>query len=158
MLEDIKTRFLFVSPVSARHRSPRRRSSTRPPPDNQQEEDEDEDMTFASVATNVKYPVRIDDRYGQNEGNGVATLIIPGWVRERAAEALFEGDEDEASVAGCILDVLVKVRTKFTDRLYCLRFLFWLGLCGLLYQFGLMLPLRSLSDAPHSFNQISVAP
>ncbi|RUS20977.1 hypothetical protein BC937DRAFT_93948 [Endogone sp. FLAS-F59071] len=110
LLEDIKTRFLFVSPVSARHRSPRRRSSTRPPPDDQQEEDEDEDMTFASVATDVKYPIRIDDRYGQSEGNGVATLIIPGWVRERAAEALFDGDEDEASVSGCILDVLMKLQ------------------------------------------------
>ncbi|RUP46508.1 actin-domain-containing protein [Jimgerdemannia flammicorona] len=108
LLEDVKTRFLFVSPVSARHRSPRRRSSARPSPA-EQDEDEDEDMTFA-FATDVKYPVRLDDQHGQNDGNSVATLIIPGWVRERAAEVLFEGDEDEASVAGCILDVLVKLQ------------------------------------------------
>ncbi|KAG7089391.1 hypothetical protein E1B28_011079 [Marasmius oreades] len=43
-------------------------------------------------------------------GLGYATLIIPGWVRERAAEILFEpGDVDEKSVAEVILDALLKV-------------------------------------------------
>ncbi|KDQ14960.1 hypothetical protein BOTBODRAFT_159018 [Botryobasidium botryosum FD-172 SS1] len=38
------------------------------------------------------------------------TLVIPGWVRERAAELLFEGgDVDEKSVAEVILDTLLKV-------------------------------------------------
>lgn len=41
---------------------------------------------------------------------GRGTLIIPGWVRERAAEVLFEGgDLDESSVAEVILDCLMRV-------------------------------------------------
>lgn len=39
------------------------------------------------------------------------TLTIPGWIRERAAEVLFEGgDVDEKSVSEVILDTLLKVR------------------------------------------------
>ncbi|KAG6900826.1 hypothetical protein C0993_000145 [Termitomyces sp. T159_Od127] len=46
----------------------------------------------------------------QQTGTGRGTLIIPGWIRERAAEVLFEGgDVDEASVAEVILDSLLKV-------------------------------------------------
>ncbi|KAG8932829.1 hypothetical protein FRC02_000513 [Tulasnella sp. 418] len=38
------------------------------------------------------------------------TLIIPGWIRERAAEVLFDGgDVDEKSIVEVILDVLVKI-------------------------------------------------
>jgi actin-related protein 10 len=41
---------------------------------------------------------------------GRGTLIIPGWVRERAAEVLFEGgDVDESSVAEVVLDCLLRV-------------------------------------------------
>jgi actin-related protein 10 len=41
---------------------------------------------------------------------GRGTLIVPGWVRERAAEVLFEGgDIDESSVAEVILDCLMRV-------------------------------------------------
>ncbi|KAG6862467.1 hypothetical protein C0995_000013 [Termitomyces sp. Mi166 len=46
----------------------------------------------------------------QQTGTGRGTLIIPGWIRERAAEVLFEGgDVDEASVAEVVLDSLLKV-------------------------------------------------
>jgi actin-related protein 10 len=39
-----------------------------------------------------------------------AGLRIPGWIRERAAEMLFEcGDVDEAGCAELILDSLLKV-------------------------------------------------
>ncbi|GJJ08362.1 hypothetical protein Clacol_002576 [Clathrus columnatus] len=38
-----------------------------------------------------------------------ATLVIPGWVRERAAEYLFQGDIDESSVAEVVLDSLLKI-------------------------------------------------
>ncbi|KAG8930195.1 hypothetical protein FRC01_003164 [Tulasnella sp. 417] len=42
--------------------------------------------------------------------NARGTLVIPGWIRERAAEVLFEGgDIDERSVAELILDSLLKV-------------------------------------------------
>ena len=50
-------------------------------------------------------------RFPQQQGTGRGTLIIPGWVRERAAEVLFEGgDVDESSVAEVILDALLKVK------------------------------------------------
>ncbi|KAF9647030.1 actin-like ATPase domain-containing protein, partial [Thelephora ganbajun] len=43
-------------------------------------------------------------------GLGRGVLVIPGWIRERAAEVLFEGgDVDEVSVAEVILDSLLKV-------------------------------------------------
>lgn len=46
----------------------------------------------------------------QSHGTGRGTLLIPGWVRERAAEVLFEGrDVDESSVAEVILDSLLRV-------------------------------------------------
>ncbi|KAJ3159888.1 Actin- protein 10, partial [Irineochytrium annulatum] len=35
-------------------------------------------------------------------------VVIPGWVRERAAEVLFEGDEDGDSVASIALDAVLK--------------------------------------------------
>ncbi|KAF8525930.1 actin family [Hysterangium stoloniferum] len=44
----------------------------------------------------------------QNAITGRGTLIIPGWIRERASEYLFEGDVDESSVAQVILDSLLK--------------------------------------------------
>ncbi|KAG8905919.1 hypothetical protein FRB99_007999 [Tulasnella sp. 403] len=41
--------------------------------------------------------------------NARATIIIPGWVRERAAEVLFEGgDVDERSIVELVLDTLLK--------------------------------------------------
>jgi len=49
--------------------------------------------------------------------------MIPGWIRERAAEVLFEGgDVDEVSVAEVILDSLLKAcflscRTQVVLRL-----------------------------------------
>lgn len=42
---------------------------------------------------------------------GRGTLLIPGWIRERAAEVLFEGggDEDELSLIEMILRTLIKL-------------------------------------------------
>lgn len=49
----------------------------------------------------------------QQTGTGRGTLVVPGWIRERAAEVLFEGgDVDESSVAEVILDSLLKVGSK----------------------------------------------
>ncbi|KAF6757164.1 actin-domain-containing protein [Ephemerocybe angulata] len=45
----------------------------------------------------------------QQTGTGMGTLIIPGWIRERAAEVLFEGDVDESSLAETILNALLKI-------------------------------------------------
>ena len=62
-----------------------------------------------STATDIH--MRVDPPPAQQTGTGRGTLIVPGWIRERAAEVLFEGgDVDESSVAEFILDTLLKVR------------------------------------------------
>lgn len=59
-----------------------------------------------STANDVRMPVTPPASSG---GIGRGVLIIPGWIRERAAEVLFEGgDVDEVSVAEIILDSLLK--------------------------------------------------
>ena len=70
--------------------------------------------TRHSTATNLH--VSVVPPASQQMGTGRGTLIIPGWMRERAAEVLFEGgDVDESSVAEVVLDALLKVRptTRF---------------------------------------------
>jgi actin-related protein 10 len=60
-----------------------------------------------STAGDVQMPVTPPVSSG---GLGRGVLIIPGWIRERAAEVLFEGgDVDEMSVAEVILQSLLKV-------------------------------------------------
>jgi len=54
--------------------------------------------------------LRIPPPPHQNPGTGLGALIIPGWIRERAGEILFEGgDVDESSVAEVVLETLLKV-------------------------------------------------
>lgn len=54
--------------------------------------------------------IRVVPPPSQQHGSGRGTLVIPGWIRERAAEVLFEGgDVDESSVAEVILDSLLRV-------------------------------------------------
>ncbi|OAX37482.1 actin-like ATPase domain-containing protein [Rhizopogon vinicolor AM-OR11-026] len=61
-----------------------------------------------STATDLH--IRVVPPVSQQTGTGRGTLVIPGWIRERAAEVLFEGgDVDESSVAEVILDALLKV-------------------------------------------------
>ncbi|KAJ7475999.1 actin-domain-containing protein [Mycena latifolia] len=61
-----------------------------------------------STATDLQ--MRVVPPASQQTGTGRGTLIIPGWVRERTAEVLFEGgDVDESSAAEVILDSLLKV-------------------------------------------------
>lgn len=61
-----------------------------------------------STATDLRMPVV--PPVSQQTGTGRGTIIIPGWIRERAAEVLFEGgDIDEGSLAEVILDALLKV-------------------------------------------------
>lgn len=67
--------------------------------------------TRHSTATELR--MRVVPPASQQTGTGRGTLVIPGWVRERAAEVLFEGgDVDESSVAEVILDALLKVINK----------------------------------------------
>lgn len=64
--------------------------------------------TRHSTATDLR--IRVEPPPSQQTGTGRGTLVIPGWIRERAAEVLFEGgDVDESSVAEVILDSLLKV-------------------------------------------------
>ncbi|KAF9478855.1 fungal-specific actin related protein [Pholiota conissans] len=61
-----------------------------------------------STATDIQ--MRVLPPPAQQLGTGRGTLLIPGWIRERAAELLFEsGDVDESSLAETILDTLLKV-------------------------------------------------
>jgi len=64
--------------------------------------------TRNSTATELR--MRVVPPASQQTGTGLGTLIIPGWIRERSAEVLFEGgDVDESSTAEVILDSLLKV-------------------------------------------------
>ncbi|EPQ52784.1 actin-domain-containing protein [Gloeophyllum trabeum ATCC 11539] len=64
--------------------------------------------TRHSTATDLR--MKVVPPPAQQTGTGRGTLIIPGWIRERAAEVLFEGgDVDESSVAEVILESLLKV-------------------------------------------------
>ncbi|CAG8446206.1 3527_t:CDS:2 [Acaulospora colombiana] len=98
VLEDIKARFIFVSPimVSAASRGIAEKTSV---------DDMEEKYSSVSSATDIHYPITIS-KVGRERQMG--TLIIPGWIRERCAEVLFEGDEDESSVVGCALECLLK--------------------------------------------------
>ena len=62
-----------------------------------------------STATDLH--LKVTPPASQQTGTGLGTLIVPGWIRERGAEVLFEGgDVDESSVAETILDCFLKVR------------------------------------------------
>ena len=64
--------------------------------------------TRHSTATDLR--IRVEPPPAQQTSTGRGTLVVPGWIRERAAEVLFEGgDVDESSVAEVILDSLLKV-------------------------------------------------
>lgn len=62
-----------------------------------------------STATDLR--LKVTPPVSQQTGTGLGTLIVPGWIRERGSEVLFEGgDVDESSVAETILDCLLKVQ------------------------------------------------
>ncbi|KXN91653.1 Actin-related protein 10 [Leucoagaricus sp. SymC.cos] len=64
--------------------------------------------------------MRVAPPQNQQTGTGMGTLVIPGWIRERAAEVLFEGgDIDESSLAALILDVLLKTPMDLRKTVAC---------------------------------------
>ncbi|KAG8748259.1 hypothetical protein FRC10_007649 [Ceratobasidium sp. 414] len=70
----------------------------------------DDPMMAHSRATDLRIAV------GAGVGRGV--VIIPGWIRERAAEVLFTGgDVDERSIAEAVLDSLRKVPVDLRKEL-----------------------------------------
>ncbi|CAH1763850.1 15120_t:CDS:2 [Entrophospora sp. SA101] len=98
VLEDIKTRFIFVSPIMVSASSIGIAEKT---------DVEDMERKYASVSssTEILYPITISKNGRERQ---IGTLVVPGWIRERCAEVLFEGDEDESSVVGCALECLLK--------------------------------------------------
>ncbi|CAG8508265.1 3806_t:CDS:2 [Racocetra fulgida] len=99
VLEDIKTRFIFVSPITV--------EATVGVAEKTLVEDMEEKYSSVSSATEVSYPITISKNGRERQ---LGTLIIPSWIRERCAEVLFEGDEDESSIVGCALECLLKQR------------------------------------------------
>lgn len=72
-----------------------------------------------STATDLQ--MRVLPPPSQQTGTGRGTLLIPGWIRERAAEVLFEGgDVDESSLAEMILNALLKVFITSLNFARCL--------------------------------------
>ncbi|GAB5586411.1 hypothetical protein Unana1_01311 [Umbelopsis nana] len=90
VIEDIKTRICIVSPV------PVSGDSSSDPVDLWRD---------FSAATDLYHPM-------STTAEGKSWLFVPGWVRERAAEVLFENDndDDQKSVVETILDSLCKVQ------------------------------------------------
>ncbi|CAG8433384.1 8109_t:CDS:10 [Ambispora gerdemannii] len=99
VLEDIKTRFLYVGPMIIPSTSSIVSAEKTP------EEDFEKKYASISSATEIYYPITLS-KHGRERQMG--TLVLPGWIRERAAEVLFEGDEDESSIVGCLLECLLK--------------------------------------------------
>ncbi|KAK0480081.1 actin family [Armillaria novae-zelandiae] len=64
---------------------------------------------YKRTSTATDLTMRVVPPVSQQTGTGHGTLVIPGWIRERSAEVIFEGgDVDESSVAETILDSLLK--------------------------------------------------
>ncbi|KAF9042016.1 actin-like ATPase domain-containing protein [Hymenopellis radicata] len=65
---------------------------------------------YERCSTASHLTMRVPPPSSQNTATGYGALKIPGWVRERSAELLFDGgDVDESSVAEVILDSLLKI-------------------------------------------------
>lgn len=89
-LETIKTRLLFASPLIINAR------------DNIGEEEMNNNYRDVSTSTEVHVEVWLEEE----EARGI--LAIPGWIRERASECLFNGDEDAESLTDVILESILK--------------------------------------------------
>lgn len=107
-IEEVKTRLLFASPFRPMRGASDSSGSRIMGMDDEDEEGEELNesgenwMRDTSAATDVE--IRLRRANGQ-----VLDMLIPGWVRERAAECLFDGDEDAPSVTQIVLDTLLHV-------------------------------------------------
>ncbi|KAF8946903.1 hypothetical protein BGZ46_005670, partial [Entomortierella lignicola] len=89
-LETIKTRLLFASPLIVNAR------------DNVDEEVMNDNYRDLSTSTEVHVEVWLEEE----QARGI--MAIPGWIRERASECLFTGDEDAQSLTDTILESILK--------------------------------------------------
>lgn len=90
-LETIKTRLLFASPLIINAR------------DNIGEDEMNNNYRDVSTSTEVNVEVWLQEEQARGK------LAIPGWIRERASECLFNGDEDAESLTDVILETVSKV-------------------------------------------------
>ncbi|KAK8849491.1 hypothetical protein IAR55_004825 [Kwoniella newhampshirensis] len=66
---------------------------------------------------------KVSPAKGEAKDMGSATLIVPGWVRERAAEVLFADDDDEEAesithaILGCLLKLPIDLRTSLASSI-----------------------------------------
>ncbi|KAF9174548.1 hypothetical protein BGX21_010124 [Mortierella sp. AD011] len=89
-LETIKTRLLFASPLIVNAR------------DNVNEDEMNDNYRDLSTTTEVHVEVWFEEE----QARGI--MAIPGWIRERACECLFNGDEDAQSLTDTILESIMK--------------------------------------------------
>jgi actin-related protein 10 len=65
---------------------------------------------YEEKSTATELHMSVTPPESQQTGTGMGKLVIPGWIRERATEVLFDGgDVDEKSIVECVLEVLRKV-------------------------------------------------
>jgi len=72
-----------------------------------QERTKDGHIIYRSSATEIGYPM---------EDRGLK-ILIPGWVRERAAEILFDEERNEASIISLIIDAIKSTPTDLRTSL-----------------------------------------
>ncbi|KAF9927512.1 hypothetical protein FBU30_003103 [Linnemannia zychae] len=89
-LETIKTRLLFASPLIINAR------------DNIGEDEMNSNYRDVSTSTEVHVEVWLEEEQARG------MMAIPGWIRERACECLFNGDEDAESLTDVILESILK--------------------------------------------------
>jgi len=85
VIEDIKASVCFVG--------------KKPDPTEIIYDEETQKISYRSSASEIGYPM--EDR--------VLKILIPGWVRERAAEVLFDVEKNEASIITLIIDAIKSV-------------------------------------------------
>ncbi|WVF68642.1 hypothetical protein IAT40_003412 [Kwoniella sp. CBS 6097] len=66
---------------------------------------------YAHTSSAKDMTFRVTPVVGSSKGMGSGTIIVPGWIRERAAEVLFDDDEEgeERSIPRDILHCLLKL-------------------------------------------------
>lgn len=120
VLADILHRGLFVADPILDSQQQNERSSEGMQVDLAEEYDEAQDVRLMQAlyqrykanvtATTVSLLVASPASTQASQTSMKGTLVIPGWVRERAADVLFEpGDEDEPSLIQAVLLALFRV-------------------------------------------------
>lgn len=68
-------------------------------------------LRFASTSTSKDMTFPVHTVKGSIQ-MGHDTIIVPGWIRERAAEVLFQDDEEDEgeSIVSALLNTIIKVR------------------------------------------------